>query len=138
MFVVLVAEMNEGGLDLGEERFKGGNGAFLWRVSVAESTGFCGCHYGRFYASEFINLRLEFDVQVCAWFCKKTRAKGFICLLEIDISCLLKDDSPSPQVQVLGNELIRLGIYGGTGANGCRVRVSQFVSSPETVLHTRF
>lgn len=33
-------------------------------------------------------------------------------LLEIDISCLLKDDGPSPQVQVLGSELIRLRIYG--------------------------
>lgn len=45
----------------------------------------------------------------------KKREKGFVCLLEIDISCLLKDDSPSPQIQVLGNELIRLGIDGGTG-----------------------
>lgn len=68
MFVVLVAEMNEGGLDFGKEGFKGGNGAFLWRVSVAESTCFCGCHYGGFYASEFFNLRLGFDVQVYAWF----------------------------------------------------------------------
>lgn len=59
-------------------------------------------------------------------------------LLEIDISCLLKDDGPSPQVQVLGSELIRLRIYGvlrGTEANDCRVRV---VSSPETVLYTCF
>lgn len=72
MFVVLMAEMDKGGLDIGEESFEGGNGAFLWLVGIVERTGFCRGHYDiLFEESGLFNLGLELDVQVVVDFCKK-------------------------------------------------------------------
>lgn len=56
--------MDKGGLDIGEESFEGGNGAFLWLVGIVEGTGFCRGHYDILFESGLFNLGLELDVQV--------------------------------------------------------------------------
>lgn len=121
MFVVLVAEMDEGGLDIGEESFEGGNGAFLWRVGIVERTGFCRGHYGvLFEESGLFNLGLEFDVQVVVDFCKHGRRYFLFDKHALPRKFWWHDT----RYVVLGNELIRNG-----------VRVSRLVPNLEIFLY---